>query len=132
MGGYHRKIRWACAAILLAVASSPGAAEATEAPVPSCAQGPIREGGVIVGTPCADTIVVPADVAGAAGGGGNDVIVPAVSLSVTECPEGCRLGIGSQTFEGGAGDDVVYGERGNDRLYGGAGNDRLYGGIGDD
>ncbi|MGH2975483.1 MAG: calcium-binding protein, partial [Solirubrobacterales bacterium] len=66
------------------------------------------------------------------GGGGDDLIVPAAILAAASCPEECRLGIGSQTFEGGPGDDVVYGERGNDRLFGGEGNDRLYGGIGDD
>ena len=47
-------------------------------------------------------------------------------------PRGCHLGVGSQTFEGGPGNDVVFGERGNDTLRGGAGNDRLFGGIGDD
>ena len=44
----------------------------------------------------------------------------------------CHLEVGSQTFEGGPGNDVVYGDRGNDTLRGNAGNDRLYGGIGDD
>lgn len=125
-------VRWACVAILLAFAISPGAGEAAEAPAASCAQGPVREGDTIVGTPCADTIVAPPGVADVKGGAGDDVILSAASLAAAPCPEGCRLGIGSQTFEGGPGDDVVYGERGNDRLYGGEGNDRLYGGIGDD
>ena len=48
------------------------------------------------------------------------------------CPKAVCLGVGSQTFEGGPGNDIVFGERGNDILRGGEGNDRLYGGIGDD
>ncbi|MGE5527239.1 MAG: calcium-binding protein [Methanosarcina sp.] len=100
---------------------------------PTCAEGPAREGGTIVGTPCSDRIVAPAGVAAVDGGGGNDVIVPApIPAAVESCPAGCHLGVGSQTFEGGPGDDVVFGERGNDTLLGGEGNDRLYGGIGDD
>ncbi len=67
-----------------------------------------------------------------AGGGGDDTIVPAPIAASASCPAGCHLGVGSQTFEGGPGDDVVFGERGNDTLRGGEGNDRLYGGIGDD
>jgi len=63
------------------------------------------------------------------GGGGDDVIFAGAESS---CPDGCFLGVGSQRFDGGPGDDVVYGERGNDVLNGGGGNDRLYGGIGDD
>jgi Ca2+-binding RTX toxin-like protein len=66
------------------------------------------------------------------GGGGDDTIVPTAITATADCPSGCFLGVGSQTFEGGPGDDVVYGQRGNDKLYGGEGNDRLYGGIGDD
>ncbi len=132
MDDCRRKVHLAVAALLLALAISPGPVEAAEVQAPSCAQGPARDGDVIVGTPCADTIVAPPGVADVKAGGGNDVIVPAAIVAGSSCPEGCRLGIGSQTFEGGPGDDVVYGERGNDRLYGGEGNDRLYGGIGDD
>jgi Ca2+-binding RTX toxin-like protein len=58
--------------------------------------------------------------------------VPGPIAAVSSCPEGCRLGVGSQTFEGGPGDDVVFGERGNDTLLGGGGNDKLFGGPGDD
>jgi Ca2+-binding RTX toxin-like protein len=73
---------------------------------------------------------VPSTVSAVEGGGGNDTIVATSSLQ--SCPAPCRLGVGSQTFEGGPGDDVVFGERGNDTLRGGEGDDRLYGGIGDD
>ncbi|HET7053241.1 MAG TPA: calcium-binding protein [Solirubrobacterales bacterium] len=49
------------------------------------------------------------------------------------CTETCEhLGVGSQTFNGGPGNDVIFGERGNDTLNGGEGDDSLYGGIGDD
>ncbi|HET9163220.1 MAG TPA: calcium-binding protein [Solirubrobacterales bacterium] len=49
------------------------------------------------------------------------------------CTETCEhLGVGSQTFDGGPGNDVIFGERGNDTLNGGEGDDSLYGGIGDD
>jgi Ca2+-binding RTX toxin-like protein len=126
------RILCACVLALLGVVASASDGVAAAASTPACGQGPTREGEVILGTPCADTIVAPAGVAEVRGGGGNDVIVPAPVLASASCPEECRLGIGSQTFEGGPGDDVVYGERGNDRLYGGEGNDRLYGGIGDD
>lgn len=116
-----------------AFAPGPAAAAANGEAEPSCEEGPAREGNSIVGTPCADRIVVPAGVAAVDGGGGNDVIVPGpISAAVESCPSGCHLGVGSQTFEGGPGDDVVFGERGNDTLLGGEGNDRLYGGIGDD
>jgi hypothetical protein len=84
------------------------------------------------GTPCADVIVVPAGVEDVKAGGGDDVIVPGPITAATSCPDGCRLGVGSQTFEGGEGNDVVFGERGNDTLRGGPGNDQLFGGIGDD
>jgi Ca2+-binding RTX toxin-like protein len=96
---------------------------------PSCAEGPRVSAVAIVGTPCADRIVVPPWVDSVQGGAGDDTIVAAAAQ---ECPAGCQLGTGSQTFEGGPGDDVVYGERGNDTLLGGAGSDRLYGGVGDD
>jgi Ca2+-binding RTX toxin-like protein len=112
----------------LLLPASPGAAKPSE---PTCAAGPTTAGGTTYGTPCADVIVAPAGVETVKGGGGDDVIVPA-ALAAEACPEGCHLGIGSQTFEGGEGDDVVYGERGNDTLKGGGGNDQLFGGIGDD
>jgi Ca2+-binding RTX toxin-like protein len=120
---------FACAAAPVASAAEPPPAE------PTCAEGPVREGDEIVGTPCADHIVVPPSVTYVNGGAGNDVIVEgpasaAVAPSVT-CPAG-RCGVGSQTFEGGEGNDTVYGERGNDILRGNGGDDRLYGGIGDD
>ncbi len=99
---------------------------------PGCAAGPSREGDVILGTPCDDTIVVPAGVAAVHAGAGDDTIVAAPLVDGSSCPHECRLGVGSQTFNGGPGDDVVFGERGNDILNGGAGNDRLFGGIGDD
>lgn len=110
-----------------------GAVAAPPASEPTCAEGPTRVGDAIEGTPCADRIVVPPGVTSVAGGAGNDTIVPAPIPAVVEsCPSGCHLGVGSQTFEGGPGNDVVFGERGNDTLLGGEGNDRLYGGIGDD
>jgi Ca2+-binding RTX toxin-like protein len=89
-------------------------------------------GDEIEGTPCDDTIVAPAGVASVSGGGGDDTIVPGPIAAAFSCPSGCRLGVGSQTFEGGPGDDVVFGERGNDTLLGGGGNDKLFGGPGDD
>ncbi|MGH2975187.1 MAG: hypothetical protein ACRDLL_10025, partial [Solirubrobacterales bacterium] len=82
----------------------PGVAGAA---TPSCATGPVDVAGTIYGTPCADTIVAPPGVAAVQGGGGDDLIVPAAILAAASCPEECRLGIGSQTFEGGPGDDVV-------------------------
>jgi Ca2+-binding RTX toxin-like protein len=88
--------------------------------------------GTTYGTPCSDVIVAPPGVEAVKGGGGNDTIVPAPITASTSCPDGCHLGVGSQTFEGGEGNDVVFGERGNDTLRGGAGNDQLFGGIGDD
>jgi Ca2+-binding RTX toxin-like protein len=113
--------------------SEPTLAEvAAELPTPTCAEGPQRDGEVIVGTDCADTIVVPPTVTYVNGGPGNDVIVGSQTGAVTPCPEGCHLEVGSQTFEGGEGDDLVYGDRGNDILRGNGGDDRLYGGIGDD
>ncbi|MFL5834683.1 MAG: calcium-binding protein [Solirubrobacterales bacterium] len=108
------------------------AAPMSGATSPSCAEGPVTAGGTTYGTPCADVIVAPAGVESVEAGGGDDTIVAAPITAATSCPAGCRLGIGSQTFEGGEGDDVVYGERGNDILRGGPGNDQLFGGIGDD
>ena len=85
------------------------------------------------GTPCADTIVAAPGVEAVQGGGGDDTILPGpIAAAIESCPAGCFLGIGSQTFEGGPGDDIVFGERGNDTLCGGEGNDQLFGGIGDD
>jgi Ca2+-binding RTX toxin-like protein len=116
-------------AYLLAALVLPGAA--AEA-APTCAEGPVTSGGTTYGTPCADLIVAPAGVESVEAGGGDDTIVAGPITAATSCPAGCRLGIGSQTFEGGEGDDVVYGERGNDILRGGPGNDQLFGGVGDD
>jgi Ca2+-binding RTX toxin-like protein len=122
----------ACAAVLLAAAISPAAAAAAAGSVPTCAEGPVTSGETIYGTPCDDRIVVPPEVAAVDGGGGDDVIVPGPITAEASCPAGCFLGIGSQTFEGGPGNDIVHGERGNDQLFGGEGNDQLFGGIGDD
>ncbi|MGH2937536.1 MAG: calcium-binding protein [Solirubrobacterales bacterium] len=117
------------------------AALAAELPTPSCAEGPEREGEVIVGTPCADHIVVPPTVTYVEGGPGDDIIEGSLTTAAStaaliaasgSCEVECHLEVGSQTFEGGAGDDIVYGDRGNDILRGNAGDDRLYGGIGDD
>jgi len=116
------------ACLLAAFALSGGAAAAS----PTCAEGPVTSGGTTYGTPCADVIIAPAGVESVEAGGGDDTIVAGPITAATSCPAGCRLGIGSQTFEGGEGDDVVYGERGNDILRGGPGNDQLFGGIGDD
>ncbi len=100
---------------------------------PSCAEGPVVAGATIQGTPCDDLIVAPTRVEKVRGGGGDDTIVPAPIVAADSCPpEGCFLDIGSQTFEGGPGNDLVFGERGNDRLFGGEGDDQLFGGIGDD
>src|SRR4051794_1469160 len=115
-------------ACFLAALLLPAGAAAT----PTCAEGPTTIGDTTYGTPCSDVIVVPAGVEDVKAGGGDDTIVPAPIAASTSCPEGCRLGVGSQTFEGGEGDDVVFGERGNDILRGGPGNDQLFGGIGDD
>ncbi len=122
-------------ALVLAVAGAPAAgAAALAGPAPSCAEGPVREGDLIRGTPCDDRIVVPASVTYVAGGAGDDTIVGARSAAVISgpCEGGCHLLVGSQTFEGGPGNDLVFGDRGNDTLRGNGGDDRLYGGIGDD
>jgi Ca2+-binding RTX toxin-like protein len=123
-----------------ATAAAPGTGEAADPaavaaaiPTPSCAEGPVREGDVIVGTDCADRIVVPPTVTYVDGGPGNDTIVGSLTTAASgACEAGCHLGVGSQTFEGGEGDDLIYGDRGNDILRGNVGDDRLYGGIGDD
>lgn len=86
---------------------------------------------MIVGTACADHIVVPPTVTYVDGGPGNDTIVGS-RTNATSCETPCHLGVGSQTIEGGEGNDIIYGDRGNDILRGNGGNDRLYGGIGDD
>jgi Ca2+-binding RTX toxin-like protein len=146
LGGMGRLWAWllVCALAALVVAPAAGAAEspaepeptpaevAAEVPTPSCAEGPQRVEDVIVGTDCADTILVPPTVTYVNGGPGNDTILGSQTSAVTPCPEGCHLEVGSQTFEGGEGDDIVYGDRGNDILRGNGGDDRLYGGIGDD
>jgi Ca2+-binding RTX toxin-like protein len=117
------------------------AAVAAEMPTPTCAEGPERDGEVILGTPCADHIVVPPTVTYVDGGAGNDVIEGSLTTAAStaaataasgSCEAECHLEVGSQTFEGGPGNDIVYGDRGNDILRGNAGDDRLYGGIGDD
>jgi Ca2+-binding RTX toxin-like protein len=118
--------------VVLVVAPSNAGAAVSSPLAPSCAEGPARVGDAIEGTSCDDTIVVPPGVASVNGGSGDDTIVPGPIAASTSCPEGCRLGVGSQTFEGGPGDDVVFGERGNDTLLGGGGNDKLFGGPGDD
>jgi Ca2+-binding RTX toxin-like protein len=118
--------------VCLALALSlPGSAVA--ATPPSCAEGPTTIGATTYGTPCNDVIVASPEVEAVQGGGGDDTIVAGpITAAEESCPAGCFLGVGSQTFEGGPGDDVVYGERGNDTLKGGGGNDQLFGGIGDD
>jgi Ca2+-binding RTX toxin-like protein len=119
--------------VAAAIFALPGSASADPS-APTCAEGPVREGDAIEGTPCADRIVVPASVTYVDGGGGNDTIVGAHSNAVVTgpCEQPCHLLVGSQTFEGGPGNDVVFGDRGNDTLRGNGGDDRLYGGIGDD
>jgi Ca2+-binding RTX toxin-like protein len=130
----HRLTLTVAALLLAVLVLAPTQAGAAPGPagLPSCAEGPERVGDTIEGTPCADTIVVPAGVASVSGGGGDDTIVPGPIAAATSCPSGCRLGVGSQTFEGGPGNDIVFGERGNDKLFGGEGNDKLFGGPGDD
>jgi Ca2+-binding RTX toxin-like protein len=122
----------ACLGLLAGIGGVDVSALAVAAPAsPSCAAGPARVGDAIVGTPCADTIVAPPGVERVNGGGGDDTIVPSPIAAAVPCAAVC-LGVGSQTFEGGPGNDVVFGERGNDVLRGGEGDDRLYGGPGDD
>lgn len=127
-------LAWVPTAAAAEPAAPTSAEQAAAIPTPSCAEGPVREGDVIVGTDCADDIVVPAGVTYVDGGPGNDTIVGSLAAASTNCeaPAECHLLAGSQTFEGGAGDDIVYGDRGNDILRGNEGDDRLYGGIGDD
>ncbi len=128
-----RSILSVTVALALAAALGVSVPAASAAPAPSCAEGPVRVGGTTWGTPCADVIYAPPGIATVRAGGGDDTIVPLPGAAAVEsCPGGCFLGVGSQTFEGGPGDDVVYGQRGNDTLNGGEGDDRLFGGIGDD
>lgn len=116
---------------LLCLAPEASVAAAVAPLPPTCADGPATIGDTTYGTPCDDVIVASPAVAAVAGGAGDDTIL-AAPLVAAACPSGCFLGAGSQTFEGGPGDDVVYGQRGNDTLLGGEGNDQLFGGIGDD
>ncbi len=117
--------------LLLCLSSATEALGATASPQPSCAVGPTTVGETTYGTPCDDTIVAPASVERVNGGGGDDTILAGPIAAAVPCASIC-LGVGSQTFEGGSGNDVVFGERGNDILRGNGGDDRLYGGIGDD
>jgi Ca2+-binding RTX toxin-like protein len=119
-------------AIVGLAAAAPGAPAQASSP-PSCEEGPVKVGASIIGTPCNDTIVAPASVETVRGGGGDDTIVPKPIAAGAPCTGECRhLGVGSQTFDGGPGNDVIFGDRGNDTLDGGEGEDSLYGGIGDD
>ena len=121
----------AATAFLLAFA--PAQTGAVAPPAPECGASPLTVGDTTYGTPCADVIAAPAGVETVRGGGGDDTIVPApIAAASAPCPSGCFLGVGSQTFEGGPGDDIVFGQRGNDTLRGGEGDDHLFGGIGDD
>jgi hypothetical protein len=120
--------------LLVAVAASIGPRVAVAAQTGTgCAEGPERVGASILGTPCDDTIVAAPGVDVVRSGPGDDTIVPAPISAAAPCTGECRhLGVGSQTFDGGPGNDVIFGDRGNDILNGGEGEDSLYGGIGDD
>jgi Ca2+-binding RTX toxin-like protein len=123
--------------VLAAAAAAALPASAASEPTPphtgpTCAEGPERVGDVLLGTPCGDRILAPASVTDVYGGAGNDTILGTTSAVPTSCEAGCHLEVGSQTFEGGPGNDAVFGDRGNDTLRGNGGDDRLYGGIGDD
>ena len=123
---------FAATSCLLLCLPAAGAASPGGPASPSCAEGPVRVGDTTYGTPCADVIVVPPGVAAVEGGGGNDTIVPSPIAAASSCPSACFLGLGSQVFDGGPGNDIVFGQRGNDTLRGGVGDDQLFGGIGDD
>src|SRR5690349_7192056 len=97
-------------AALICCATPAGAA-------PTCAEGPQAEGGVIYGTPCADTIHAGRGIGTVYGGGGDDVVFG---------------GRSNQSLFGGEGDDRLYGGIGDDRLRGGIGDDLLSGGFGAD
>lgn len=136
LAGSWRVMRFvpiACTAALLLLLLGPGAGPAGAAtPSPSCAEGPVTVGATTYGTACGDFILAPPGVETVRGGAGNDTIVAAPIAASAPCPSACFLGVGSQTFDGGEGDDIVFGQRGNDTLRGGEGNDQLFGGIGDD
>jgi Ca2+-binding RTX toxin-like protein len=101
------RLTQACSSLLAGVALlACGATMANAAP--SCAEGPQTVGGVIVGTPCDDTIHAPRGISAVYGEGGND------------------------SLYGGRGNDSLYGGEGGDRLYGGIGDDHVRGGAGDD
>jgi Ca2+-binding RTX toxin-like protein len=127
LGGVFVALLCAVSAVAMDAAGSADASTAA----PSCAEGPVTVGGTTYGTPCDDTIVAPVTAERVSGGAGDDTILAGPIAAAVPCAAIC-LGVGSQTFEGGPGNDVVFGERGNDILRGGAGDDRLYGGIGDD
>ncbi len=114
----------------LAFVLLPSAASAA----PSCAEGPAKVGDTVVRHSLRRHDPRPRAASDSVqGGGGNDTIVAAPVAASAPCNETCEhLGVGSQTFEGGPGNDVIFGERGNDTLNGGGGDDSLYGGIGDD
>ena len=118
--------------LLLLCLPTVGWAATASVPAPSCAAGPARSGGEIVGTPCANRIVVPPSVDYVDAGAGDDTIVALPVTAATPACEGVCLGVRSPVYEGGPGNDLVFGERGNDTIRGNDGNDRLYGGIGDD
>src|SRR3954467_3439948 len=99
----------ALAVVLIALPAA-AAADTT----PTCAEGPTTVAGITYGTTCADVIIAPAGVETVKGGGGNDTIVAGPLVAEEACPDGCHLGVGSQTFEGGPGDHAVYAEPGND------------------
>jgi Ca2+-binding RTX toxin-like protein len=120
------------AAALFLLLCLPAAGVTAANPAPSCATGPTTVGDTTFGTPCDDFILAPPGVETVKGGAGDDTIVAAPLAAAAECPSGCFLGAGSQTFEGGPGNDIVFGQRGNDTLRGGEGDDQLFGGIGDD
>jgi Ca2+-binding RTX toxin-like protein len=132
MRRFSAAVLLAFAALLAGLVSGAGGTESQRGTSPSCAEGPTRAGATMLGTPCDDLIVAPPGVTAVSAGAGDDTILAAPIAASASCPAACHLGVGSQTFEGGPGDDIVFGERGNDRLDGGEGNDRLFGGIGDD
>lgn len=132
MGRYSAAVLLTFALLLAGLALGAGGSEGERQALPSCAEGPTRVGKTTLGTPCDDLIVAPPGVTAVRAGAGDDTILAAPIAASTSCPAACHLGVGSQIFEGGPGDDLVFGERGNDRLDGGEGNDRLFGGIGDD
>jgi Ca2+-binding RTX toxin-like protein len=111
-------------ALALLLFALPAAAGADT--TPACGEGPATVGDTTYGTPCDDVIVVPAGVEDVKAGGGDDTIVPAPIAAAASCPDGCHLGVGSQTFEGGEGNDVVFGQEGNDYVRGDSTIDRVF------